>query len=83
MTLRRWMILSVVLLVPAFVLLLLIRTVDVPKAGVIGGILLAAGIAIQLFAIRCPECGAHLPRFPCEYCKYCGNGLDWDKPPRF
>ena len=83
MTLRRWMILSVVLLVPAFVLLLLSRTVDVPEARVIGGILLAAGLAIQLFVIRCPECGAHLPSFPGEYCKYCGNRLDWDKPPRF
>ena len=44
--------------------------------------LLAAGLAIQLFVIRCPECGAHLPLFPGEYCKYCGNRLDWDKPLR-
>ena len=45
-------------------------------------LLLAAGLAIQLFVIRCPECGAHLPLFPGEYCKYCGNRLDWDKPLR-
>ena len=46
-------------------------------------VILAAGLAIQLFVIRCPECGAHLLSFPGEYCKYCGNRLDWDKPPRF
>ena len=80
MTLRRWTILSVILLVPGFVLQFLSRTVFVPEAGVIGGLLLAAGLAIQLFVIRCPECGAHLPLFPGEYCKYCGNRLDWDKP---
>ena len=96
MTLRRWTILSVILLVPGFVLQFLSRTVFVPEAGVIGGLLLAAGpalpvvrqgsaaagLAIQLFVIRCPECGAHLPLFPGEYCKYCGNRLDWDKPLR-
>ena len=75
MTLRRWTILSVILLVPGFVLQFLSRTVFVPEAGVIGGLLLAAGLAIQLF-------GAHLPLFPGEYCKYCGNRLDWDKPLR-
>ena len=64
MTLRRWTILSVILLVPGFVLQFLSRTVFVPEAGVIGGLLLAAGLAIQLFVIRCPECGAHLPLFP-------------------
>ena len=64
------------------VLQFLSRTVFVPEAGVIGGLLLAAGLAIQLFVIRCPECGAHLPLFPGEYCKYCGNRLDWDKPLR-
>ena len=75
MTLRRWTILSVILLVPGFVLQFLSRTVFVPEAGVIGGLLLAAGLAIQLFVIRCPECGAHLPLFPGEYCKYCGISL--------
>lgn len=54
MTLRRWTILSVILLVPGFVLQFLSRTVFVPEAGVIGGLLLAAGLAIQLFVIRCP-----------------------------
>ena len=82
MTLRRWMILSIILLVPGFVLLFLSRTVDVPAAGVIGGLLLAAGLVIWIFVIRCPECGAHLPAVPGEYCKHCGNRLDWDKPPR-
>ena len=43
MTLRRWTILSVILLVPGFVLQFLSRTVFVPEAGVIGGLLLAAG----------------------------------------
>ena len=52
MTLRRWTILSVILLVPGFVLQFLSRTVFVPEAGVIGGLLLAAGLAIQLFVIR-------------------------------
>ena len=80
MTLRRWMTLSVILLVPGLVLMFLSRTVFVPEAGVIGGLLLAAGLAIQLFVIRCPECGGHLPIFPGEYCKYCGNRLDSDKP---
>ena len=80
MTLRRWMPLSVILRGPGVVLMVLSRTVFVPEAGVIGGLLLAAGLAIQLFVIRCPECGGHLPIFPGEYCKYCGNRLDWDKP---
>ena len=38
MTLRRWTILSVILLVPGFVLQFLSRTVFVPEAGVIGGL---------------------------------------------
>ena len=37
MTLRRWTILSVILLVPGFVLQFLSRTVFVPEAGVSGG----------------------------------------------
>ena len=49
MTLRRWTILSVILLVPGFVLQFLSRTVFVPEAGVIGGLLLAAGLV--LFAL--------------------------------
>ena len=36
MTLRRWTILSVILLVPGFVLQFLSRTVFVPEAGVMG-----------------------------------------------
>ena len=31
---------------------------------------------------RCPACGAHVRGFFGEYCKYCGEKLDWDKPPR-
>ena len=46
MTLRRWMTLSVILLVPGFVLMFLSRTVFVPEAGVIGGLLLAAGLVL-------------------------------------
>ena len=46
MTLRRWTILSVILLVPGFVLQFLSRTVFVPEAGVIGGRLLAAGLVL-------------------------------------
>ena len=38
MTLRRWTILSVILLVPGFVLQFLSRTIFVPEAGVIGGL---------------------------------------------
>ena len=50
MTLRRWTILSVILLVPGFVLQFLSRTIFVPEAGVIGGLLLAGGPAVPLFA---------------------------------
>ena len=82
MTLRRWMILSIILLVPGVVLLFLSRTVDVPAVGVIGGLLLAAGLVIDLLKIRCPACGAHVRGFFGEYCRYCGEKMDWDKPPR-
>lgn len=57
--------------------------VKLPEAGVIGGLLLAAGLALWLLRVRCLECGAHLLNFPGEYCKHCGNRLDWDEPPRF
>ena len=82
MTLRRWMILSIILLVPGVVLLFLSRTVDVPAASVMGGLLLAAGLVIDLLKIRCPACGAHVRGFFGEYCRYCGEKMDWDKPPR-
>ena len=82
MTLRRWMILSIILLVPGFILLFLSRTVDVPAASVMGGLLLAAGLVIDLLKIRCPACGAHVRGFFGEYCRYCGEKMDWDKPPR-
>ena len=58
MTLRRWTILSVILLVPGFVLQFLSRTVFVPEAGVIGGLLLAAGLAAAAFGIGI---SGHLP----------------------
>ena len=64
-------------------LLSLDRMVKVPAASGAGELLLAVGPAIWLFTIRRPECGAYLPAFPGEYCKYCGNRLDWDKPPQF
>ena len=83
MTLRRWMILSVALMLLALPPVFLSRIVEVPAAGVAGGLLLAAGLLIWIFVIRCPECGAHLPAFPGEYCKHCGTQLDWDRPPRF
>lgn len=83
MTLRRWTILSITLLVPGFVLLLLSQTVDVPAAGVAGKILLAVSLIVWIFTVRCPVCGAHVRGFFGEYCRYCGEKLDWDKPPRF
>lgn len=83
MTLRRWMILSVVLMILGFLPVLLGQMTDLLEAKVIGGVLLAAGLVIWIFMIRCPECGARLDRFPGEYCKHCGNRLDWNKPPRF
>lgn len=82
MTLRRWMILSIALMLSGFVMLSLSRAADVPAAGAAGGVLLAAGLVIELLKIRCPACGAHVQGFFGEYCKYCGEKLDWDKPPR-
>ncbi|MHA5221407.1 hypothetical protein [Dysosmobacter sp. Phy] len=82
MTLRRWMILSIALMLSGFVMLSLSRTADVPAAGAAGGVLLAAGLVTELLKIRCPACGAHVRGFFGEYCKYCGEKLDWDKPPR-
>ena len=64
MTLRRWTILSVILLVPGFVLQFLSRTVFVPEAGVIGGLLLAAGLAIQLFGINLSGADFRFGRIP-------------------
>ena len=76
MTLRRWTILSVILLVPGFVLQFLSRTVFVPEAGVIGGLLLAAGLAIQLFVIRCPECGDTLFAGSCGRTDFPGGSME-------
>lgn len=83
MTLRRWMILSVVLMLLGALPLMLGQMTDLPEAKVIGGVLLAAGLVIDLLKIRCPACGAHLWGFFGEYCRYCGEKLDWNKPPRF
>ena len=83
MTLRRWMILSVILMILGFFPILLGQMTDLLVAKVIGGVLLAVGLAIWSFMIRCPECGARLDRFPGEYCKHCGSRLNWNKPPRF
>ena len=82
MTLRRWMILSIALMLLALPPVFLSRIVEVPAAGVAGGVLLAAGLVIELLKIRCPACGAHVRGFFSEYCRYCGEKLDWDKPPR-
>ena len=83
MTLRRWMILGITLMVLALPPTFLDQMVGHPASKVIGLVLLVAGLAVWLLVIRCPECGAHLSCFPGEYCKYCGNKLDWDKRPRF
>ena len=82
MTLRRWTILSVILLVPGFVLQFLSRTVFVPEAGVDRGTAAGGGPCDPVVRDPLPGVRAHLPLFPGEYCKYCGNRLDWDKPLR-
>ena len=54
MTLRRWTILSVILLVPGFVLQFLSRTVFVPEAGVIGGLLPAKVAGVDEIIMTTP-----------------------------
>lgn len=47
--------------------------------GVIGCILVFAGLIIELIYWRCTSCGRHLPRrgsFGFECCPYCGEYLD-------
>ena len=52
MTLRRWMILSVILMILGFLPILLGQMTDLLVAKVIGGVLLAVGLVIWSFVIR-------------------------------
>lgn len=46
---------------------------------VIGILLLAFGLILDVALIRCPKCGIWLGKYPGEYCKNCGEKIDWNK----
>ena len=46
---------------------------------VIGLLIIAAGFLLGITLIKCPHCGTWLGKYPGEYCKNCGEKIDWDK----
>ena len=51
---------------------------DKSWAEVIGFILLAVGLGLNLAWYRCSHCGEHLGKYPGEYCTHCGKAIDYD-----
>ena len=49
----------------------------------IGFLVLLFGFAADFVLLRCPHCGVWLGKYPGEYCKSCGEKIDWNgKIPR-
>ena len=46
---------------------------------VIGLLVIAAGFLTGIILIKCPHCGVWLGKYPGEYCKNCGEKINWDK----
>ena len=47
----------------------------------LGGLLLAAGLVLDVVWIRCPHCGTWLGKYPGEYCSSCGEKIPWKENP--
>ena len=45
----------------------------------LGGLLLAAGLILDVAWIKCPHCGAWVGKYPGEYCRNCGAKLPWNE----
>ena len=81
MSLKKWLTLSIVLMV----LGALLAVIGYFGRGVlvaIGLVPLVVGLLVYYGMCRCPECGAPLGRSPENHYKHCGRAYDWDKAPR-
>ena len=81
MSLKKWLTLSIVLMV----LGALLAVIGYFGRGVlvaIGLVSLIVGLLVYYGMCRRPECGAPLGRSPGSHCKRCGRAYDWDKAPR-
>lgn len=45
----------------------------------LGGLLLAAGLILDITWIKCPHCGAWVGKYPGKYCSSCGAKLPWNE----
>lgn len=46
---------------------------------VLGVVLVAAALTLNLVWIHCPKCGKWLGRDPGNFCKHCGAQIPWDE----
>ena len=82
MSLKKWLTLSIVLMMLLGALLEVIGYFGIGVLMAIGLVPLVAGLLVYYGMCRCPECGAPLGRSPGSHCKRCGRAYDWDKTPR-
>ena len=81
MSLKKWLTLSIVLMV----LGALLAVIGYFGRGVlvaIGLVPLIAGLLVYYGNCRCLECGAPLGRPPGSHCTRCARAYGWDKAPR-
>ena len=45
----------------------------------LGGLLLAAGLILDVTWIKGPHCGAWVGKYPGKYCSSCGAKLPWNE----
>lgn len=75
MPLRGKQYLSLAVMAAGFLMIVLFR--GWPSA--LGLFVVFAGMALGLWLLRCPACGAPLWPHPGQFCKRCGAKIEWDK----
>ena len=79
MTLRQKQKLVAVLGVSGLAVLLMDTVIGSVGLAVLGVVLVAAALPLNLAWMRCPSCGMHLGRCPGDYCKLCGAKIPWNE----
>ena len=41
-------------------------------------LIVLGGLLLHMRLVRCPHCGTWVGKFPGDYCKHCGEPLNWD-----
>ena len=76
---RQWLCVGV-MAVGIFLVFLASAAVNARQGlSILGCLVIAAGLVLQIILVRCPHCGTWVGKYPGEFCKNCGKALPWDE----